>query len=84
MDENLKYWVECLEENEQDVCNEAQIALLNICHNLLISPDNEKFREVRFDSEITIQKILPAIGAMECLVEVGYVEVCILKRTVIE
>lgn len=77
MDENLKYWLECLEENEHDVCSEAQIALLNICQNLLKSPDNEKSREVRLDSEVTIQKILPAIGAVECLIEVGYVEVCI-------
>ncbi|XP_032670197.1 peptide-N(4)-(N-acetyl-beta-glucosaminyl)asparagine amidase [Odontomachus brunneus] len=74
MDDNLKYWLKCLEENEYDVCDEAQVALLNICHNLLKSPDNEKFREVHLDNEIIVQKILPAIGALECLVEVGYVE----------
>ncbi|EFN85481.1 peptide-N(4)-(N-acetyl-beta-glucosaminyl)asparagine amidase [Harpegnathos saltator] len=74
MDENLKYWLRCLEENEYDICDKAQRALLNICHKLLMSPDDDKCREVRFDNEIIIQKILPAVGAIECLVEVGYVE----------
>lgn len=77
MEENLKYWLECLEENEDNVCNEAQTALLDICRKLLKSPDNDKSREVRLDNEVVIEKILPAIGAMECLFEIGYVEVCI-------
>ncbi|XP_014477524.1 PREDICTED: peptide-N(4)-(N-acetyl-beta-glucosaminyl)asparagine amidase [Dinoponera quadriceps] len=74
MEENLEYWLKCLEENDQKVYYEAQKELFNICQNLLKSPSNDRYREVRLDNEIIIQKILPAIGAMECLIEVGYVE----------
>lgn len=75
MDESLEVCVKSLEENENDVRDEARRALLNICHNLLRSPNDDKFRELRLDDDVVIEKLLPAIGALECLFHIGYVEV---------
>ncbi|KAL6429024.1 hypothetical protein ACFW04_008076 [Cataglyphis niger] len=72
--ESLERCVKSLEENENNVRDEAQKALLNICHNVLRSPNDDKAREVRLDDEVMVEKLLPAIGAMECLFDVGYVE----------
>jgi len=79
MDENLERCVKSLDENEADVRHEARRALLDICHNILKSPHDDKFRELRLDNEIVIEKLLPAVGAMECLFDIGYIEVCIKK-----
>lgn len=76
MDESLERCVKSLEENAEDVRDEAQRALLSICQNVLRSPSNYRSRELRLDDEVVIEKLLPAIGAMECLFDVGYVEVC--------
>lgn len=77
MDNSLEHCVKLLEENDRDVRDEARRALLNICRNILRSPSDDKYREVRLDAEVVIEKLLPAVGAMECLFEIGYVEVCI-------
>lgn len=76
--ESLERCVKSLDENETDVRNEARQALLNICRNVLrSSPNDNKSRELRLDNEVVIDKLLPAIGAMECLFDVGYVEVSV-------
>ncbi|EFN73808.1 Peptide-N(4)-(N-acetyl-beta-glucosaminyl)asparagine amidase [Camponotus floridanus] len=72
--ESLERCVKSLEENDNNVRDEARKALLNICCNVLGSPNNNKAREVHLDDEVVIEKLLPAIGAMECLFDVGYVE----------
>ncbi|XP_077265699.1 N-glycanase Pngl [Temnothorax americanus] len=74
MDENLERCVKSLEENAEDVRDEARRALLSICRNVLRSPSNYRSRELRLDDEVVVEKLLPAIGAMECLFDVGYVE----------
>ncbi|XP_012235870.2 peptide-N(4)-(N-acetyl-beta-glucosaminyl)asparagine amidase [Linepithema humile] len=74
MDGSLERCVESLEENENDVRDEARRALLNICHNLLRSPNDDKSRELRLDNDIVVEKLLPAIGALECLFHIGYIE----------
>lgn len=63
-----------LEENTEDVRDEARRALLSICRNVLRSPSNYRSRELRLDDEVVVEKLLPAIGAMECLFDIGYVE----------
>ncbi|KYN08531.1 Peptide-N(4)-(N-acetyl-beta-glucosaminyl)asparagine amidase [Cyphomyrmex costatus] len=74
MDESLERCVKSLEENTEDVRDEARRALLSICRNVLRSPDNYRSRELRLDDEVVVEKLLPAIGALECLFDVGYVE----------
>ncbi|KAL6255088.1 hypothetical protein P5V15_013421 [Pogonomyrmex californicus] len=74
MDESLERCVKSLDQNEEDVRDEARRALLGICRNVLRSPDNYRSRELRLDDEVVVEKLLPAIGAMECLFDVGYVE----------
>ncbi|EZA49839.1 Peptide-N(4)-(N-acetyl-beta-glucosaminyl)asparagine amidase [Ooceraea biroi] len=72
--ESLERCVRSLDENEADVRNEARRALLSICRSVLGSPSDDKSRELRLDNEVVTEKLLPAIGAMECLFDVGYVE----------
>ncbi|KAG5346346.1 NGLY1 amidase, partial [Acromyrmex charruanus] len=74
MDESLERCVKSLEENTEDVRDEARRALLSICRNVLRSPNNCRSRELRLDDEVVVEKLLPAIGALECLFDVGYVE----------
>ncbi|XP_018306019.1 peptide-N(4)-(N-acetyl-beta-glucosaminyl)asparagine amidase [Mycetomoellerius zeteki] len=74
MDESLERCVKSLEENTEDVRDEARRALLSICRNVLRSPNNYRSRELRLDDEVVVEKLLPAIGALECLFDVGYVE----------
>jgi len=81
MDESLERCVKSLEENTEDVRDEARRALLSICRNVLRSPNNYRSRELRLDDEVVVEKLLPAIGALECLFDVGYVEVCTQLRS---
>ncbi|XP_011695997.1 PREDICTED: peptide-N(4)-(N-acetyl-beta-glucosaminyl)asparagine amidase [Wasmannia auropunctata] len=74
MDESLERCVKSLEENTEDVRDEARRALLTICRNVLRSPSNYRSRELRLDDEVVVEKLLPAVGALECLFDVGYVE----------
>ncbi|XP_011879915.1 PREDICTED: peptide-N(4)-(N-acetyl-beta-glucosaminyl)asparagine amidase [Vollenhovia emeryi] len=74
MDESLECCVMSLEENAEDVRDEARRALLSICRNVLRSPDSCRSRELRLDDEVVVEKLLPAVGAMECLFDIGYVE----------
>lgn len=61
-------------ENENSVRDEARTALLDICNNLLRSPNDDKSRELRLDDHVVVEKLLPAVGAMECLFDIGYTE----------
>jgi len=79
MDEDLERCVKSLDENNVNIRYEARQALLDICHNVLKSPHDDKSRELRLDNEIVIEKLLPAVGAMECLFDIGYIEVCIQR-----
>lgn len=79
MDESLKRCIKSLEdENENSVRDGARKALLDICKNVLRSPNDDKSRELRLDDHVVVEKLLPAVGAMECLFDIGYIEVCIL------
>lgn len=76
---NLKYHVKSLmEENKDDVRDYAREALLNICEAVIRSPYDRTTRELQLNGEVVVKKLLPAIGAMECLFDIGFIEVCIL------
>ncbi|XP_060828510.1 peptide-N(4)-(N-acetyl-beta-glucosaminyl)asparagine amidase [Bombus pascuorum] len=74
MDKNLLRSVELLKENEEEIRNDAENALLTVCQNILSHPNDKKYREVRLDHPLVTTKLLPALGGIECLFDIGFVE----------
>ncbi|XP_017763069.1 PREDICTED: peptide-N(4)-(N-acetyl-beta-glucosaminyl)asparagine amidase [Eufriesea mexicana] len=74
MDKNLLRSLDLLKENEKQIRNDAEHALLTVCQNILAHPNNKQYREVKLDHPIVTAKLLPALGAIECLFDIGFVE----------
>ena len=74
MGEDMQRCLDMLEENVGEVRKNAENALLAICQNILSHPDDMQYREVHLDDTVVAEKLLPAIGAMECLFDVGFTE----------
>lgn len=74
MDKSLQQCLELLKENEDEIRNGAENALLTICQNILSHPNDKQYRKVLLDDPVVIQKLLPVTGAMECLFDIGFVE----------
>lgn len=81
MDKDLQRCLDLLKENTENVRHDAEGALLTVCQNILCHPNDKQFREVCLDDPI-VEKLLPAIGAMECLFDLGFVEVNTLRITI--
>lgn len=64
-----------LSENPKNVFLETSEVLLRLASNLLRSPDNPKFRRLRLGNAIVQNKLLPVVGGMQCLFEMGFQEV---------
>lgn len=74
MEKDLLRSLDLLKENDEQVRNDAENALLTVCQNILSHPNDKKFREVRLDHPLVTAKLLPALGAIECLFDIGFVE----------
>ncbi|XP_043250570.1 peptide-N(4)-(N-acetyl-beta-glucosaminyl)asparagine amidase [Colletes gigas] len=74
MDRDLQRCLDLLKENDDRVRDDAESALLTVCQNILSHPNDKQYREVHLDNPV-IEKLLPAAGAMECLFDIGFVEV---------
>ncbi|KAK7116402.1 peptide-N(4)-(N-acetyl-beta-glucosaminyl)asparagine amidase-like [Littorina saxatilis] len=48
--------------------------LLRLADNVLENPDEHKYRRIRIANPLLESKLLPVIGGMECLFEMGFVE----------
>lgn len=64
-----------LEENTQALYLETTSLLLKLVDNIIKNPSNPKYRCIRLGNPTVANKILPAVGAMECLFEMGFQEV---------
>jgi hypothetical protein len=64
-----------LEENPEDVYLETSSLLLKLVDNIIKNPSNPKYRSIRLSNPTVANKLLPAVGAMECLFEMGFQEV---------
>lgn len=80
MEKDLLRSLDLLKENDEQVRNDAENVLLTVCQNILSHPNDKKFREVRLDHPLVTAKLLPALGAIECLFDIGFVEVIIRKN----
>lgn len=75
MDERLRHYVDMLNENEISIRNNAGCVLLKLCEKILHSPEEEIYRIIYLNDPDVLEKLLPANGAMECLFEIGFIEV---------
>lgn len=67
-----------LEENPKDLYLEITSVLLKLVNNVIKNPSNPKYRCIRLGNPTVANKILPAVGAMECLFEMGFQEVSVI------
>lgn len=73
---NYTSCIAALEENSQEVYLETTALLLKVADNVLRNPTKQQYRSIRLSNPTVASKILPAIGAMECLFSMGFEEVC--------
>ncbi|XP_012263597.2 peptide-N(4)-(N-acetyl-beta-glucosaminyl)asparagine amidase [Athalia rosae] len=71
---NLQRCFNLLRENEASIYSEVCCVLVKLCNNVIKNPNDLKYRKVRLSNPTVIAKLLPAVGAMECLFEIGFVE----------
>jgi hypothetical protein len=64
-----------LEENPEDVYLETTSVLLKVVDNVISNPSNPKYRSIKLGNPTVSSKLLPVVGAMECLFEMGFQEV---------
>jgi peptide-N4-(N-acetyl-beta-glucosaminyl)asparagine amidase len=67
--------VDSLEENTKEVFETAVRLLVTVADNILNNPNDIKFRRLKLANKNVSEKLLPAIGAIECLFEMGFDEV---------
>jgi peptide-N4-(N-acetyl-beta-glucosaminyl)asparagine amidase len=72
--------VDNLEENTKDVFETAVRLLITVADNILNNPNDIKFRRLKLENKNVSEKLLPAIGAIECLFEMGFDEVILLSQ----
>jgi peptide-N4-(N-acetyl-beta-glucosaminyl)asparagine amidase len=72
-----------LEENPEDVYLETSSVLLKLVDNVIKNPSNPKYRSIKLGNPTVSSKLLPVVGAMECLFEMGFQEVSILRDKII-
>lgn len=63
-----------LEENPKEVYLEVTSVLLRLASNVIKNPSEPKYRSIRLANATVVNKLLPAVGAMECLFEMGFQE----------
>ncbi|XP_069675697.1 peptide-N(4)-(N-acetyl-beta-glucosaminyl)asparagine amidase isoform X2 [Periplaneta americana] len=63
-----------LEENPKEVYLETTSLLLKLVDNIINNPTNPKYRSIRLDNPTVVNKLLSAVGAMECLFQMGFEE----------
>nr|CAD7574116.1 unnamed protein product [Timema californicum] len=56
------------------LAQQTTTVLLKLIENVIQNPTNPKFRRIRLANPTVANKLLSAIGAMECLFEVGFQE----------
>lgn len=65
-------------ENSRDDFLVASELLLRLAGNVLENPQESKYRRIRIANPLLESKLLPVVGGIECLFEMGFLEVCIL------
>ncbi|XP_067001286.2 peptide-N(4)-(N-acetyl-beta-glucosaminyl)asparagine amidase isoform X3 [Anabrus simplex] len=67
-------WIGTLEENPAEVFLDSTSILLKLMDNVIRNPSNPRYRSIRIANPTVSKKLMSAIGAMECLFEIGFEE----------
>ena len=67
-----------VEDNPQELFLEAARILLKFADNVINNPNEPKYRKIRLGNPMVENKLLPVSGALECLFEMGFIEVSIV------
>lgn len=70
--------LEYLEINPKKVYLTASEILLKILKNIVDDPNNQNYRSIRISNPNISSKLLNALGAKECLIKIGFLEVCMM------
>lgn len=71
-------------KNERKEFDIASDLLVRFASNVLRDPQNLKYRQIKLTNEIFMNKILPVLGAIDCLFTMGFEEVTALYYLKIE
>ncbi|XP_071167809.1 peptide-N(4)-(N-acetyl-beta-glucosaminyl)asparagine amidase-like [Mytilus edulis] len=61
-------------ENPKDDFVQAAKIILKFADNILSNPNEEKYRKIRLGNPTVETKLLPIVGALECIFEMGFQE----------
>jgi peptide-N4-(N-acetyl-beta-glucosaminyl)asparagine amidase len=64
-----------VEENTEQQFLDAARILIKFADNVIKNPNEPKYRKIRLGNPTVEAKLLPVVGALECLFEMGFVEV---------
>ena len=67
--------VDKLFENTAQEYTDAAEILLRFANNIINNPNVPKYRKIRVGNDIISRKLLPVYGAIECLFDMGFIEV---------
>ena len=82
VDATLMESVQQLLTNSTDVFLNASKIIITLATNILDNPANPKYRKLRVGNATVQRHLLPVSGALECLFEMGFEEVCNLRSWV--
>ncbi|XP_061174009.1 peptide-N(4)-(N-acetyl-beta-glucosaminyl)asparagine amidase-like [Saccostrea echinata] len=63
-----------VEENSEQQFLDAAKLLTKFADNIINNPNESKYRKIRLGNPTVESKLLPVVGALECLFEMGFVE----------
>ncbi|XP_062574354.1 peptide-N(4)-(N-acetyl-beta-glucosaminyl)asparagine amidase-like [Saccostrea cucullata] len=63
-----------LEENSEQQFLDAAKILTKFADNIINNPNESKYRKIRLGNPTVESKLIPVVGALECLFEMGFVE----------
>ena len=67
-------------ENQPKEFLEAANILIKFASNVILYPLEPKYRRIRLGNPTVEGKLLPVVGAIECLFEMGFEEVSHIRR----
>lgn len=62
-------------ENSKDDFLAASEILLRLADNVIENPNEAKYRRIRVGNPLVQTKLLPYVGGLECLFDMGFLEV---------
>lgn len=66
--------IDSLEENPKEIFIKVTSILMKLVENVLKNPTEPKYRKIRLENATISKFVLPSVGGMECLFDMGFIE----------